>query len=394
MNVEHAPNDPGRLGGRSGAQRGRAISRRSSPRSRPRSRAGRSRSSMSTTARPTAPKPSCAPDGAASLAAADPPCALLRPIGGGAHRRRGGARRRSSSRSTATARTIRPFIPALIARAGAGRAAHRSRRRPARRPQGHRLQEAASRASPTRVRGAVLRDGTRDTGCGLKAFRRDVFLALPYFDGLHRFLPALVRREGYDIGYVDVVDRPRRTACRTTDSGTGCGSAFSICRRVVADPPQEARAGNFGGVNARRSVDAVGGYLHDVFIDAVGLVGPARLHRAGLFTMRFAGAVDRLGTGRPQRHPDRVLDLLDRRRAAAAGLRALSQGSGFIAGQAFGVFVYLRNLHFVLRDRRAGSGCVISWHQAMAAAASSPISSLRRRRGRAAGSPVRRGSVP
>jgi glycosyltransferase involved in cell wall biosynthesis len=59
------------------------------------------------------------------------------------------------------------------------------------------------------VRNAVLRDGTRDTGCGLKAFRRDVFLALPYFDGLHRFLPALVKREGYGIGYIDVVDRPR-----------------------------------------------------------------------------------------------------------------------------------------------------------------------------------------
>jgi dolichol-phosphate mannosyltransferase len=59
------------------------------------------------------------------------------------------------------------------------------------------------------VRNAVLRDGTRDTGCGLKAFRRDLFLSLPYFDGLHRFLPALVRREGYEVGYVDVVDRPR-----------------------------------------------------------------------------------------------------------------------------------------------------------------------------------------
>jgi dolichol-phosphate mannosyltransferase len=59
------------------------------------------------------------------------------------------------------------------------------------------------------VRGAVLRDGTRDTGCGLKAVRRDVFLALPYFDGLHRFLPALIRREGYGIAYVDVVDRER-----------------------------------------------------------------------------------------------------------------------------------------------------------------------------------------
>ena len=61
------------------------------------------------------------------------------------------------------------------------------------------------------VRGAVLRDGTRDTGCGLKAFRREVFLALPYFDGLHRFLPALVKRDGFTIGYVDVVDRPRGT---------------------------------------------------------------------------------------------------------------------------------------------------------------------------------------
>jgi glycosyltransferase involved in cell wall biosynthesis len=62
-----------------------------------------------------------------------------------------------------------------------------------------------------RVRGAILRDGTRDTGCGLKAFRREVFLMLPYFDGLHRFLPALVRREGYEIGYVEVIDRPRRS---------------------------------------------------------------------------------------------------------------------------------------------------------------------------------------
>ena len=61
------------------------------------------------------------------------------------------------------------------------------------------------------VRKAILRDGTRDTGCGLKAFRREVFLAMPYFDGLHRFLPALVRREGFDIAYVDVIDRPRHS---------------------------------------------------------------------------------------------------------------------------------------------------------------------------------------
>lgn len=61
------------------------------------------------------------------------------------------------------------------------------------------------------VRNAILKDGTRDTGCGLKCFRRDVFLSLPYFDGLHRFLPALVRREGFEIAYVDVTDRPRHS---------------------------------------------------------------------------------------------------------------------------------------------------------------------------------------
>jgi dolichol-phosphate mannosyltransferase len=59
------------------------------------------------------------------------------------------------------------------------------------------------------VRAAVLRDDTLDTGCGLKAFRREVYLALPYFDALHRFTPALVKREGYDVAYVEVVDRPR-----------------------------------------------------------------------------------------------------------------------------------------------------------------------------------------
>ena len=42
------------------------------------------------------------------------------------------------------------------------------------------------------VRRAVLHDGASDTGCGLKAIRRNVFMSLPYFDALHRFLPALI----------------------------------------------------------------------------------------------------------------------------------------------------------------------------------------------------------
>jgi dolichol-phosphate mannosyltransferase len=60
------------------------------------------------------------------------------------------------------------------------------------------------------LRSRLLRDQTRDSGCGLKAVRRDVFLRLPYFDSWHRFLPALVLREGHGVTHVDIVDRHRR----------------------------------------------------------------------------------------------------------------------------------------------------------------------------------------
>ena len=60
-----------------------------------------------------------------------------------------------------------------------------------------------------KIRGGLLKDGTRDTGCGLKAFPRSVYLALPYFDAIHRFMPALVKREGFEIAHIDVIDRPR-----------------------------------------------------------------------------------------------------------------------------------------------------------------------------------------
>jgi dolichol-phosphate mannosyltransferase len=100
------------------------------------------------------------------------------------------------------------FVPALLRalEAGAPKVGLIAGQRVGRKASGFKkLQSRVANA----VRNVVLRDGTRDTGCGLKAFRRDVFLSLPYFDGLHRFLPALVRREGFAIGYVDVVDRPR-----------------------------------------------------------------------------------------------------------------------------------------------------------------------------------------
>ena len=59
------------------------------------------------------------------------------------------------------------------------------------------------------IRAGLLGDATPDTGCGLKLFARDDFLALPYFDHMHRFLPALVRRAGGTVESVRVAHRPR-----------------------------------------------------------------------------------------------------------------------------------------------------------------------------------------
>ncbi len=59
------------------------------------------------------------------------------------------------------------------------------------------------------VRQWLLNDGTRDTGCGLKLFSREAFLSLPYFDHIHRFMPAMMLREGYRIAHADVNHRPR-----------------------------------------------------------------------------------------------------------------------------------------------------------------------------------------
>jgi dolichol-phosphate mannosyltransferase len=102
------------------------------------------------------------------------------------------------------------FLPELIAAVekGGGRVGLAAGQRVGRKDTG--FKKLQSRVA-NRVRSTILHDGTRDTGCGLKAFPREVFLAMPYFDGLHRFLPALVRREGHEIAYVEVIDRPRHS---------------------------------------------------------------------------------------------------------------------------------------------------------------------------------------
>ena len=70
------------------------------------------------------------------------------------------------------------------------------------------LKQLSSRFA-NNLRQMILKDNTRDSGCGLKVAHADLFRALPYFDGWHRYLPALVNREGFGVAHVDVVDRPR-----------------------------------------------------------------------------------------------------------------------------------------------------------------------------------------
>lgn len=108
------------------------------------------------------------------------------------------------------------------------------------------------------VRARLLRDGTRDTGCGLKAFRRDAFLRLPYFDHMHRYLPALFARDGWDVVHVDVSHRDRgagrsnytnlqRAAVGVVDL---MGVMWLIRRRKKAEPvalPEAASAEREGG---------------------------------------------------------------------------------------------------------------------------------------------------
>lgn len=60
------------------------------------------------------------------------------------------------------------------------------------------------------VRAGVLNDDVRDTGCSLKLFRRDDFLALPFFDHIHRFIPAMMKASGVAVALVDVNHRPRK----------------------------------------------------------------------------------------------------------------------------------------------------------------------------------------
>ncbi len=75
------------------------------------------------------------------------------------------------------------------------------------------------------VRSRLLRDATPDTGCGLKLFEREAFLDLPYFDHMHRYIPALMQRAGWRTVSVPVNHRPR---------GAGASKYTNLGRLMVA----------------------------------------------------------------------------------------------------------------------------------------------------------------
>ena len=79
------------------------------------------------------------------------------------------------------------------------------------------------------VRKWLLKDQANDTGCGLKAFRREAFLRLPYFDHIHRYLPALMLREGYRVAFQPVNHRHRQTGhSKYTNLGRLLASASDL----------------------------------------------------------------------------------------------------------------------------------------------------------------------
>ncbi len=83
------------------------------------------------------------------------------------------------------------------------------------------------------VRRSLLKDDIADSGCGARAFRRDAFLAIPYFDHMHRYLPALMISEGYIVESRLVNHRPRQHGRSNYTNFGRLGDALSDLRGVM-----------------------------------------------------------------------------------------------------------------------------------------------------------------
>lgn len=105
------------------------------------------------------------------------------------------------------------------------------------------------------IRGKVLADGCPDTGCGIKLYRRDAYLELPYFTSMHRYLPALFLTYGHEIAYEAVNDRPRlRGASKYTNLGRALIGLYDLVgvswlrKRTLIPPIAENASGASAGV--------------------------------------------------------------------------------------------------------------------------------------------------
>lgn len=107
------------------------------------------------------------------------------------------------------ARLTRPDAPA-----GLGMVAGRRAKR-----QDDWAKRTASRLANS-IRKSLLKDGADDSGSGIKVFKREAFLRIPYFDHMHRYMAALMLREGFSVEFLDVGHRPR-TAGRSKYTNLG-----------------------------------------------------------------------------------------------------------------------------------------------------------------------------
>ena len=112
------------------------------------------------------------------------------------------------------------------------------------------------------LRDKVLADGCPDTGCGIKLYRRDAFLELPFFTSMHRYLPALFLTYGHEIAYEAVNDRPRlRGASKYTNLGRALIGLYDLVgvswlrKRTLIPPIAENVSGADSAPNASADHD-------------------------------------------------------------------------------------------------------------------------------------------
>ena len=115
------------------------------------------------------------------------------------------------------------------------------------------------------LRDKVLDDGCPDTGCGIKVYQRDAFLALPFFTSMHRYLPAFFQTYGHQVAYAPVNDRPRlHGASKYTNFGRALIGIYDLVgvswlrKRTAVPPFAEYAAGSAAGAGEHQRETAGG----------------------------------------------------------------------------------------------------------------------------------------